>query len=772
MTNRISHIIRKTLSALVVFSLMLTMLLTFAPNATLAAEAITLDLTNGSIVIYDNGYTQDGDALQTSADLDGYVYTITSSAATANTVQVVSGNNVRITLNNVDIHTGNTTATSSDAFALHCPISILPDANVELTFEGGNSLTASGGYAGIYVAEDASLNIMGTGSLTVNGGDGDATSPPRFYGGGAGIGGNGHEDSISFGSVTISGGTIIATGGASSTSTSFGAGAGIGSGGISGLFYEDPANPNIVHINVNGNVSINAGTVTAQGGKSANSSATVGGAGIGSGGAGGFAPYSDTTVVNNILVNIMGGDISSTGAGQAAGIGGGDNMDPGTINIIGGNVLAVGASDGGANSAWSGAGIGGGCNGWKGSITIGGNAVVYATSKGASAAIGGGYLGGHTSCSVGELTITITGDAIVEAFGGTGTGTRADRSGAGIGAGHPGSYNPNTLVYTRKDASILNITFAGNANITAIAGYGASAVGGAGLEGNGDVAGDVLNLDSTTLTLLLANKDEHGFADPLTSRLAYIDNLQGVGVPQFKAYTYVGSDEYNAGNDFPGQNTETDTTLGARKWKYDSGNNGGFVLTLIAEDATGLDETFNFDIDKFGNWAVMAAPAAAAAEHEITASVNNPLYGSIAPSGVVTVSDGADIIFTFTPNAGYRVAYVLIDGVPTALNGAASYTFTNVTEDHTIEVVFVAISTTDPIEPVEPQTPWMPTDPVEIPLSDPGVGGMDIPDETIDIPLGSIPQTGDSSSIIGFVMLGVAAVFGVVMLVRRKLREE
>lgn len=59
--------------------------------------------------------------------------------------------------------------------------------------------------------------------------------------------------------------------------------------------------------------------------------------------------------------------------------------------------------------------------------------------------------------------------------------------------------------------------------------------------------------------------------------------------------------------------------------------------------------------------------------------------GSINP-GTQTVNFGASKTFTFTPNAGYVVANVTVDGAN--LGALSSYTFTNVTANHTINVTF------------------------------------------------------------------------------------
>ena len=61
--------------------------------------------------------------------------------------------------------------------------------------------------------------------------------------------------------------------------------------------------------------------------------------------------------------------------------------------------------------------------------------------------------------------------------------------------------------------------------------------------------------------------------------------------------------------------------------------------------------------------------------------------GSISPSGDVSVREGADQTFTITPDKGYAVANVKIDGK--SIGAVKSYTFENVSRTHTIEVIFV-----------------------------------------------------------------------------------
>ena len=72
--------------------------------------------------------------------------------------------------------------------------------------------------------------------------------------------------------------------------------------------------------------------------------------------------------------------------------------------------------------------------------------------------------------------------------------------------------------------------------------------------------------------------------------------------------------------------------------------------------------------------------------YTITASAGTG--GSISPSGGVSVQSGANQIFTITPNTGYKIAGVTVDGV--SQGAIASYTFSAVNSNHTISATFTA----------------------------------------------------------------------------------
>jgi hypothetical protein len=80
------------------------------------------------------------------------------------------------------------------------------------------------------------------------------------------------------------------------------------------------------------------------------------------------------------------------------------------------------------------------------------------------------------------------------------------------------------------------------------------------------------------------------------------------------------------------------------------------------------------------------------AEDNFTITASASAGGSISPAGAITVSYGAEKTFFFQPNLGYKLARVLINGINDE-NAVmlGTYTFENVTQDHTIEAQFEKI---------------------------------------------------------------------------------
>ena len=74
---------------------------------------------------------------------------------------------------------------------------------------------------------------------------------------------------------------------------------------------------------------------------------------------------------------------------------------------------------------------------------------------------------------------------------------------------------------------------------------------------------------------------------------------------------------------------------------------------------------------------------------EFTINASATQGGTISPQGAVTVYEHGSQTFTISPATGYRVSDVIVDGA--SAGAVASYTFSNISADHTIEALFAAV---------------------------------------------------------------------------------
>ena len=79
----------------------------------------------------------------------------------------------------------------------------------------------------------------------------------------------------------------------------------------------------------------------------------------------------------------------------------------------------------------------------------------------------------------------------------------------------------------------------------------------------------------------------------------------------------------------------------------------------------------------------------------ITATADE--HGKIAPTGDVAVPKGESKTFTITPDSGYRIKDVLVDGK--SVGAVSTYTFENVVDNHTIHATFARKHTPTPSTP-------------------------------------------------------------------------
>ncbi len=106
-------------------------------------------------------------------------------------------------------------------------------------------------------------------------------------------------------------------------------------------------------------------------------------------------------------------------------------------------------------------------------------------------------------------------------------------------------------------------------------------------------------------------------------------------------------------------------------------------------DATSqlVDGVYTFTNVRANHTIAATFEPASSTTYTITASAGNG--GTITPNNVVTVAEGANQTFRFTPDNGYRIATVVVDG-NNAIDEVVdySYTFYDVRANHTIYVTF------------------------------------------------------------------------------------
>jgi uncharacterized membrane protein YgcG len=76
-----------------------------------------------------------------------------------------------------------------------------------------------------------------------------------------------------------------------------------------------------------------------------------------------------------------------------------------------------------------------------------------------------------------------------------------------------------------------------------------------------------------------------------------------------------------------------------------------------------------------------------------TITASSGTGGTINPSGVLTLIQGKDQTFNIAPHTGYVVTDVIVDGA--SIGAAESYTFSNVSSNHTIAASFIRSASGD-----------------------------------------------------------------------------
>lgn len=194
------------------------------------------------------------------------------------------------------------------------------------------------------------------------------------------------------------------------------------------------------------------------------------------------------------------------------------------------------------------------------------------------------------------------------------------------------------------------------------------------------------------------------------------------------------------GNGMDNQKPESqDTRWVPESWKWGASAKGTWKkspytakLTLNKAGKMELQVVFRLEEYTEKGWTDMTVekktitvPFSVKEQYTITASAGS--NGKISPSGSVKVIEGNDATFTITPNKGYQISQVTVDGKAVTVKNS-KYTFEDVSANHKISVTFKKLTKT-------------------------------------------VPKTGDTMNMAGYLMLAVlsaGAVFAVVVSAKRK----
>jgi hypothetical protein len=240
-------------------------------------------------------------------------------------------------------------------------------------------------------------------------------------------------------------------------------------------------------------------------------------------------------------------------------------------------------------------------------------------------------------------------------------------------------------------------------NTTAILNFGGANLGGV-------VSGDTVTLDSSNYTATFANNNVANGIDLTVSGLA----LGGAQAGDYtlppptgltasitaKALTVTAnSSNKTYGNTVTFAGTEF-TTIGL----VNADTVTNMTLTSAGADPAALPGIYNIVAGAavgsgLGNYNITYNIGSLTVNPVITVT-NAGAYGTLSPSGAVTIPYGANQTFTITPNPDYMIVNVIVDG--NQQGTISNYTFTNVTTNHTIAANFalIQVSTTTSTTPI------------------------------------------------------------------------
>ncbi len=139
---------------------------------------------------------------------------------------------------------------------------------------------------------------------------------------------------------------------------------------------------------------------------------------------------------------------------------------------------------------------------------------------------------------------------------------------------------------------------------------------------------------------------------------------------------------------FQGSATIADNSTLSYAWAFGDATSAAVLGPVSHTYGTAGSYTATFTATSNQGKAASATRTITVNPASLTINASAGANGTITPSGAISVASGASQAFTVTPNVGYTIASVTVDGVNQG--GISTYTFTNVTAGHTISATFAA----------------------------------------------------------------------------------
>jgi YDG domain/MBG domain (YGX type)/F5/8 type C domain len=193
----------------------------------------------------------------------------------------------------------------------------------------------------------------------------------------------------------------------------------------------------------------------------------------------------------------------------------------------------------------------------------------------------------------------------------------------------------------------------------------------------------------------LATDDGDTYSNPATARflkvtMTYNSENTGAHISDFRVYGTASSSTFNiiASAGAGGTITPQGTVMvpSGSNQAFTIAANTGFQIADVLADGVSVGAVSSYTFNNVTANHTISATFTALPTFTILSSAGSG--GTITPLGSIVVNPGGSQSFTIAANNGYQIADVLVDGVSAGAN--TTYTFNNVTANHTIAASFTA----------------------------------------------------------------------------------